>query len=43
MTRCIAWMGWQECAIIFVAAAVLTGLLVTLASIVVMVCRRGKR
>ena len=43
MTGGVAWMGWQEAALIFVAGTVLLGLAAAAGSIVVMVFRRGKK
>ena len=43
MTGPIASVGWQELAVIFVAGSVLTGLAVAVGSIIVMICRRGRK
>ena len=43
MTGAIAWMGWQECAVVFVIGALLTGLAAAAGSIILMVCRRGRK
>ena len=43
MTAGVALMGWQEAALVFVAGVVLVGLAAAVGSIVVMICRRGKK